>query len=37
MDMAGLEKELREAFYWFHEHPELSYEEVKTTEKSGKF
>lgn len=28
-----LEKELREAFMWFHKNPELSYEEYKTTEK----
>jgi len=33
MERADLEKELREAFYWFHEHPELAYEEVRTTEK----
>ena len=35
IEMGGkdLERELREAFYWFHEHPELSYEEVRTTEK----
>ena len=32
-DMAELEKELREAFCWFHENPELAYEEVRTTEK----
>ncbi len=31
--MRELEEELREAFYWFHEHPELAYEEVRTTEK----
>lgn len=33
MERKDLEKELREAFYWFHEHPELAYEEVRTTEK----
>ncbi|MDE5931045.1 MAG: amidohydrolase [Lachnospiraceae bacterium] len=33
MDMMCLEKELREAFCWFHENPELAYEEVRTTEK----
>lgn len=33
MDRICLQKELREAFYWFHEHPELAYEEVRTTEK----
>lgn len=33
MERKDLEKELRETFYWFHEHPELAYEEVRTTEK----
>ena len=33
MDMMCLERELREAFCWFHENPELAYEEVRTTEK----
>ncbi|MCM1174967.1 MAG: amidohydrolase [Blautia sp.] len=33
MDRTVLEKELRDAFYWFHEHPELAYEEVRTTGK----
>ncbi|MDE7339446.1 MAG: amidohydrolase [Lachnospiraceae bacterium] len=33
MDMMCLEKELREAFCWFHENPELAYEEFRTTEK----
>lgn len=28
-----LEETLTNAFYWFHRHPELSYEEYKTTEK----
>lgn len=28
-----LEKELQEAFCWFHAHPELSYEEYETTAK----
>lgn len=27
------EQILKEAFYWFHSHPELSYEEYETTEK----
>lgn len=31
--MQDLEKELKEAFYWFHRHPELSYEEYETTKK----
>lgn len=35
--MKDLEKELKEVFYWFHEHPELSYEEYKTTEKIREF
>ena len=26
-----LEEKLMEAFYWFHQHPELSYEEYETT------
>lgn len=33
MSRICLEKELREAFCWFHENPELAYEEVRTTEK----
>lgn len=33
MDTTVLEKELREAFYWFHENPELAYEEIRTTKK----
>ncbi len=33
MERKDLEKELREAFYWFHEHPELAYEETRTTAK----
>ncbi|MDE7275978.1 MAG: hypothetical protein K2N98_03865 [Lachnospiraceae bacterium] len=33
MSRMCLEKELREAFCWFHENPELAYEEVRTTEK----
>lgn len=28
-----LNEELQAAFYWFHEHPELSYEEYETTKK----
>ena len=31
--MNNLEAELKEIFYWFHRHPELSYEEYGTTEK----
>lgn len=31
--MVGLEKELQEAFMWFHRNPELSYEEYETTAK----
>ena len=27
------EQMLKEAFYWFHQNPELSYEEYKTTAK----
>lgn len=33
VDMKALEEELKKAFYWFHRHPELSYEEYRTTEK----
>lgn len=33
MENNGLEEQLLQAFYWFHEHPELSYEEVGTTHK----
>lgn len=33
MEKLKLEQELKEAFYWFHRHPELSYEEYETTEK----
>lgn len=33
MDMENLEQELKTAFYWFHSHPELAYEEYETTEK----
>lgn len=29
--------ELQEAFFWFHRHPELSYEEYQTTEKIREF
>ena len=32
-----LKGELEEAFFWFHKHPELSYEEYKTTEKIREF
>lgn len=35
--MKRLEEELRTAFCWFHRHPELSYEEYKTTEKIREF
>lgn len=31
--MQELEEELKTAFYWFHGHPELAYEEYRTTEK----
>lgn len=31
--MERLEKELQEAFMWFHRNPELSYEEYETTAK----
>ena len=27
------EMDLMEIFYWFHRHPELSYEEYETTER----
>lgn len=33
MDLKKFEEELKTAFYWFHSHPELSYEEYGTTEK----
>lgn len=33
METTDLDKELREAFYWFHENPELAYAEVRTTVK----
>lgn len=33
MNMENLEKELKAAFYWFHSHPELAYEEYETTKK----
>lgn len=32
-DMKQLEERLKNAFYWFHEYPELSYEEYNTTAK----
>ena len=32
-----LKNELEEAFFWFHKHPELSYEEYKTTERIREF
>lgn len=32
-----LQGELQTAFYWFHRHPELSYEEYKTTDKIREF
>ncbi|MCM1386211.1 MAG: amidohydrolase [Bacillus sp. (in: Bacteria)] len=35
--MQELERELKEAFYWFHRHPELSYEEYETTKKIREF
>ncbi|MCH5254598.1 MAG: amidohydrolase [Lachnospiraceae bacterium] len=37
MDMENLEKELKKAFYWFHSHPELAYEEYETTKKIKEF
>ena len=33
MKIACLEEELKNIFCWFHEHPELSYEEYETTKK----
>lgn len=33
MNIENLEEELKTAFYWFHSHPELAYEEYKTTAK----
>lgn len=33
MNIENLEEQLKTAFYWFHSHPELSYEEYGTTEK----
>ncbi len=36
-DMALLEEELRKVFSWFHENPELSYEEYNTTAKIREF
>lgn len=33
MNIEQLEAELKAAFYWFHSHPELSYEEYGTTAK----
>lgn len=32
-----LRQELQDAFFWFHRHPELSYEEYQTTEKIREF
>lgn len=32
-----LKEQLQELFYWFHEHPELPYEEYATTEKIREF
>ena len=32
-----LKSELKETFFWLHKHPELSYEEYKTTEKIREF
>lgn len=32
-NVGDLSEELKGAFYWFHEHPELSYEEYETTKK----
>lgn len=36
-DRKIFEKELHNLFYWFHEHPELSYEEYETTAKIREF
>lgn len=36
-DMELLEEELKKVFYWFHENPELSYEEYDTTAKIREF
>lgn len=33
MNREKLQEELEEQFHWFHEHPELSYEEYETTKK----
>lgn len=35
--MNHLEERLKDAFYWFHENPELSYEEYNTTAKIREF
>ena len=32
-----LEEKLMEAFCWFHQHPELSYEEYETTARIREF
>ena len=37
MEGKELEQELQDAFFWFHRHPELSYEEYQTTEKIREF
>lgn len=37
VDRKHLEEQLKNAFYWFHENPELSYEEYQTTEKIREF
>ncbi len=37
MTKTDLEAELLEYFYWFHAHPELSYEENQTTDKIREF
>lgn len=36
-DMDTLKEQLETLFYWFHEHPELSYEEYETTAKIKEF
>lgn len=33
MELEALRKYLTDEFYWFHEHPELSYEEIETTKR----
>lgn len=37
INMKELEEQLKTIFYWFHQHPELSYEEYQTTKKIREF